>query len=129
MAQRKPSLQLEEVQARFERWRQNRQGRAAIPGELWSAAAELARRIGINRTAAALRLDGGKLKRQMVGAESSRRQVNPLAFVELLPPRSSNQPQCIVELEGRHGKLRIHLSGTTAADVAAISRALWEVAS
>lgn len=129
MPERKRLVRLEEVQTRFEQWRQNRQGRAAIPGELWSAAAELARRIGVNRTAAALRLDGGKLKRQMVGAESSRCKLKPLAFVELLPPRSSNQPQCIVELEGRHGKLRIHWSGATVADVAALSRALWEVAS
>jgi hypothetical protein len=129
MPQRNRSVRLEEVQARFEQWRQNRKGRAAIPGELWAAAIELARRDGVNRTAAALRLDGGKLKRQMAGAETSPRKAKPLAFVELLTPRSSNQPQCIVELEGRHGKLRIQWSGATAADVAAVSRALWEVAS
>jgi len=32
-------------------------------------------------------------------------------------------------LEGRKGKLRIHWKGATSADVAALSRALWDVAS
>ena len=54
-----------EVQTRFENWRQTREGKARIPDELWSAAVEVARRDGVNQTAAALRLDGGKLKRRM----------------------------------------------------------------
>ena len=61
-------LTIEEVQARFEEWRQDRHGRAAIPDELWPAAVELACKDGVNRTAAALHLDGGKLKRRMVEA-------------------------------------------------------------
>ena len=51
---------IDEVRTRFEEWRQNRQGKSPIPDELWSAAAELARKDGINRTAAELHLDGGK---------------------------------------------------------------------
>jgi hypothetical protein len=47
----------------------------------------------------------------------------------LLSTHSTGQPECIIELEGRHGKLRIHWKGATAADLAALSRALWEVAS
>ena len=35
-------VSVDEVRARFEEWRQNRQGRARIPDELWSAAIELA---------------------------------------------------------------------------------------
>jgi len=58
----------EEVGARLEEWRQNRQIRAAIPDELWSAAIEVARRDGLGRTAAALRLDYGKLRRLMMAA-------------------------------------------------------------
>jgi hypothetical protein len=46
-----------EVGARLEEWRRNRQGGAAIPDELWSAAIEVARRDGVSRTATALRLD------------------------------------------------------------------------
>lgn len=123
------ALTLEKVYARLQDWRRNRTGRAAIPDELWRAAAEVARRDGVNRTAATLRLDGGKLKRRMVAADSASGNRKPPAFVELLSPHSTSQPECVLELEGRHGKLRIHWNGATAADVAALSRALWEVAS
>jgi hypothetical protein len=121
-------LTVEKVHARFEDWRRNRKGRAAIPDELWLAAIEVARRDGVNRTAAALHLDGGKLKRRMVAADSAVGEVKRPAFVELLSTHSS-QPECIIELEGRNRKLRIHWNGATAADLAALSRALWEVAS
>jgi hypothetical protein len=122
-------LTVEKVHARFEDWRRNRKGRAAIPDELWLAAIEVARRDGVNRTAAALHLDGGKLKRRMVAADSASVEVRPPAFVELLSTHPTGQPECIIELEGRHRKLRIHWNGATAADLAALSRALWEVAS
>jgi hypothetical protein len=49
---------VDEVRTRFEEWRQTRMGKARIPNELWSAAIAVARRDGINQTAAALRLDG-----------------------------------------------------------------------
>jgi len=56
---------IQEVQARFEQWRQGRQKKGPYSGRrLWTAAGwHWARRDGINRTAAALHLDGGKLKR------------------------------------------------------------------
>ena len=77
---------LEEVGSRFERWRRTRQGKAPIPEELWSAAAAVARRDGVNPTAVALHLDGGKLKRRMAAAGRSSRKAPPAAFVELLAP-------------------------------------------
>jgi hypothetical protein len=40
---------IEEVRVRFEDWRQNRQGKAAIPAELWAAAADVALWNGVNR--------------------------------------------------------------------------------
>ena len=90
MPRRTDTLTVEEVQARFEAWRQKRQGRTAIPDELWSAASQLARRHGVNRTAAALRLDGGKLKRRMAAAGTgTAKRAMPPAFVELIAPRSA----------------------------------------
>ncbi len=80
------NLSVEEVRHRFERWRQNRRGKDRIPDELWSAAVAVARREGVNRTAAALHLDGGKLKRQMVAAGVSAHRTIPPAFVELVAP-------------------------------------------
>ena len=126
---RSRSLTVEETQARFEDWRQNRQGRAAIPDELWLAAIELARRNGVNRTAAALHLVGGKLKRRMVEVDSTSHKAIPPAFVELVASHSNSQPECIIELEGQQGKFRIHWKGATAADVASLTRSLWDVAS
>ena len=122
------TLNLDEVRTRFENWRQNRQGKERIPDELWSAAIEVARRDGVNSTAAALHLDGGKLKRRMMAADSVSTKAMPPTFVELLAS-TVDLRDCMIELEGRKGKLRIHWKGATAADVATLSRALWDVAS
>jgi hypothetical protein len=67
--QRKQVATVEEVGRRLEEWRQSRRHKGtAIPEELWLAAIEVARRDGLGRTAAALRLDYGKLKRLMMAA-------------------------------------------------------------
>ena len=123
------TIDIGEVCARFDTWRQSRRGKARIPDELWSAAIEVARRDGVNRTAAALHLDGGKLKRRMVAAGAVSGKAMPPAFVELMAPPAFGLAECTIELEGRNGKLRIHWKGATAADVAGLSRALWDVAS
>src|SRR5579863_1979380 len=127
MRSKSQALTIDEVRARFEEWRQNRQGKSPIPDELWSAATELARKDGINRTAAELHLDGGKLKRLMGGKATSGKSAP--TFVELLTPRAVSVPECTIELEGRRGTIRIQLKGASAADLAGLSRALWEVAS
>lgn len=92
------TLTTDEVRARFEEWRRNRKGKSRIPDELWSAAAQLARKNGINRTAAELHLDGGKLKRLM--AEKTRPGKSAPAFVELLTPRSVSIPECTIDWKG-----------------------------
>ena len=122
------TLNLDEARTRFESWRQSRRGKQRIPEQLWSAAIELARRNGVNPIAAALHLDGGKLKRRMGAANSVSGKAMPPTFVELIAP-IIDQHKCTIELEGRKGKLRIHGKGATSADVAALSRALWDVAS
>lgn len=131
MRSRRPTkdLDIDEVRTHFENWRQTRQGKARIPDQLWSAAVELARRDGVNRTAAALRLDGGKLKRRMMAASAVPETTKPPAFVEMMIPQTVGTPECTIELEGRNGKLRIHWKGATAADLAGLSRALWDAAS
>jgi hypothetical protein len=117
-----------EVRSRFEQWRQTRQGKARIPDELWSAAVAVARRDGVNRTAAALHLDGGKLKQRMAAAGSRPRKGAPPAFVELVASAADGSPEYTIEMEGRHGKLRIHSKGASAVDLANLSRALWGLA-
>ena len=122
------TLKLDEARTRFENWRQSRRGKQRIPDELWSVAIEVARRDGVNPTAVALHLDGGKLKRRMAAADSLPGKAMPPTFVELVAP-SVGLRECTIELEGRNTKLRIHWKGATAADVAALSRALWDAAS
>jgi hypothetical protein len=123
------TFDIEQVRTRFEDWRQRRKGKARIPDELWSAAVEVARRDGINQTATALHLDGGKLKRRMTATGPVPDRRMPPAFVEMMVPQAVGGSECTIELEGRNGKLRIHWKGATAADLAGLSRALWDAAS
>jgi len=125
---RSRTLTIERLQARFANWRRKRRGRTAIPDELWSAASELARREGVNRIAAALHLDGGKLKRRVAAGPTSARTVPP-EFVELIVPRTTGRAEYTIELEGRQGTLRIHCKGTSAEDLVRLSRALWSAIS
>ena len=121
--------EIEEVVARFEQWRQTRQGKARIPDELWSAAIEVARREGVNRTAAALHLDGGKLKRRMVAADGVSGKAMPPSFVEFMAPAATGLPEYTIERESHRGKLRIHCTAATPMQVAELSRMLWDLAS
>jgi hypothetical protein len=120
-----PIPDIDELRTRFERWRQTRQRKARIPDELWSAAVDVARRDGVNQTAGALHLDGGKLKRRMLASGTRRRTATRPAFVELLASGTAGLPEYTIELEGRNGKLRIQCKGATAADLAELSRTLW----
>ncbi len=123
------NISLEEAKARFEKWRQTRKGKAAIPDELWSAAASVARKEGVSRTSTELRVEWSELKRRMTAAAGVSRQTASPAFVELVAPQSQSLSECMIELEGRRCKLRIQLKGASASYLAALSRELWESAS
>lgn len=117
---------VEEVAARLEEWRQSRQKRAAIPEELWSAAIEVARREGVSRTAAALRLDYGKLKRLMIAADGVEKKTPSPSFMELIAPEAGAVAQCAIEMEGRRARIRIELKASVA-EVVSFSRSLAEL--
>jgi len=125
---KKPTVSLEEVKARFEEWRRNRKGKAPIPDELWAAAAEVARTEGVSRTSTELSVEWNHLKRRMAAAERPSKPAPP-RFVELVAPRGESLPECVIELEGRHAKLRIRLKEASASYLATLSRELWESAS
>ena len=118
-------ITLEEARGRFEEWRSNRRGKARIPAELWSAAVEVARKEGINRTARELHVACDDLKRRMPATGA----VPQPAFVELVTPQVQSVPECTLEVEGSRGKLRIQLKGASVSDLAVLSRALFEAAS
>jgi hypothetical protein len=130
MAQSKaPVISLEEAKGRFEEWRNKRRGKARIPAELWSAAVEVARKEGINRTARELHVAWDDLKRRMAPTGEVPQQPGSPAFVELVAPPAESIPECMIELEGRRGKLRIQLKGAPVSYLATLSRELWESAS
>jgi hypothetical protein len=125
--QRKQVATVEEVGTRLEEWRQSRQHkRAAIPHELWSAAVEVARRDGLGRTAAALRLDYGKLKRLMMAADGVEKKTASPSFMGLIAPDAAAVAQCAIEMEGRRARIRTELKAS-AADVVSFSRTLAEL--
>src|ERR1044071_8949455 len=123
-------VDLQELRGRFEDWRRTRRGRLPIPEALWAAAAELARSHGVCQTAQVLRLEYKKLKRLTAGQAGRkpgrrRRAPAPATFMELAP-LSTAAAECVIELEGPRGKLRIQWKGATAPDLAGLSRVLWE---
>jgi hypothetical protein len=114
---------------RFERWRKEHKARLPIPEALWAAAAEAAREHGVFRAAKALRLEYGKLKRMVETRPAPARPTTaPATFLELVPPQAVGLTDCLIELEGPRGKMRIQWKGATAPDLAGLSRVLLESA-
>ena len=65
------------------------------------------------RTAKILRLEHGKLKRMMESATPAVGQATapPAGFLELVTPRAVGLTECVIELEGPRGKMRIQWKG------------------
>jgi len=140
---------LEGTRRRFDRWRRTRKGRSRIPEPLWTSAVKAAGEYGVNKTAQALRLDYYALKKRVAkeavdpqqiinariglpgAANASRGVANEEAvatFVELASPAPASTRECILELEDPGGaKMRVHLKGVEAPDLAALSRCFWGV--
>ena len=136
---------LERLRRRFERWRGTRKVRSRIPETLWASAVKLAGTYGIHRTARALRVDYYALKKRVEGKSLAEKRVagSPAAtaskvpagaagatFVELPPAAWPGSGECTLELEDAGGaKLRVHVKGFEAPDLAALSRSFWQVES
>ena len=54
-----------------------------------------------------------------------RSAVAPATFLELMPPQAVGSVQCLIELEGPRGKMRVEWKGATAAELAELSHVLW----
>lgn len=120
-AQRELPADLAQARDRLAAWRRTKNSRDRIPQALWKTAVELAGRHGLHRTARALNLDYYSLKKRVASAE--RGDENGRAFLEL-PPGLVSVPECVIEIEGGDGTLRVHLKGYSAADVATVGRGL-----
>jgi len=119
---------LKEARGRFEQWRSSQTGRRPIPESLWVLATELAYQHGVFRTAQVLRLDYNKLKRRTPRTASAENATSaaPPAFVELIATSTPHPCECVIEVEGPRGRMRIEWKGSTAPDLAGLSRVMWE---
>ena len=112
--------------------------RARIPEPLWASAVKLAAKYGIHRTAKALRVDYYALKKrveqkaaiagtQQEPAATASTAATETQFLELSAAAWSGSGECTLELEDAVGaKLRVHLKGFEAPDLAALSRSFWQ---
>jgi hypothetical protein len=119
---------LKGLQRRLEHWRRTREGHSRIPETLWASAVKAAGRYGLNPTAQALRLDYYSLKKRVEAAACRRAsdREGATAFVELAPAPPTGSSECMLELEDPGGaKMRVHLKGVEAPDLAALSRSFW----
>lgn len=119
--------ELEQLQRRFEEFRNLRPLRGRLPAGLWKEAAEAARRFGLNPTAQALRLDYSRLKKHMAAAPGPikhRKQIAPApAFVELIGAVPQATTDCRIEVESDRGaKLRLELKGVATSELASLIR-------
>ena len=129
-AQYEIPAEMREAQQRFEEWRSSQSGRKPLPETLWALAAATARQHGVFRTAQVLRLDYTKLKHVTTtpapSPKAKPRSGQKAAFVELLAASTPHLCECIIEVEGPRGRMRVEWKGSTAPDLAALGRVLWE---
>ena len=121
---------LEGVRRRFERWRATRTGHARTPDSLWDAAALMAGRYGISRTANALGVNYQALKNRLgrtAAAASGQEAEGEARFIELTPFPPGGTSECLLEWEDAGGaKMRVRLQGMGMPDLVALGRSFWD---
>ena len=118
---------LEEARRRFERWRRTRKIGTRIPESLWASAVKVAGTYGISRTSSVLGVDYYSLKKRLTEQAAASPDVPESSsvptFVELAAPAQTISGECILELEDAGGaKMRVHLKGFEAPDLAALTQ-------
>jgi hypothetical protein len=118
---------VQQLRRRFDEFRSTQASRSRLPETLWAAAAELAKRYGVNPTARALRLDYTGLRKRVENPDRPKPKKGgapPPAFVELLTPVSGAVTNCSVEVESvQGGKLRLELKAVATTERANLIRA------
>jgi hypothetical protein len=118
---------VQQLRRRFDEFRSTQASRSRLPETLWAAAAELAKRYGVNPTARALRLDYTGLRKRVENPDRPKPKKGgapPPAFVELLTPVSGAMTNCSVEVESvQGGKLRLELKAVATTERANLIRA------
>ena len=117
--EREIAAELARGRDRFTAWRRTRRPKARIPESLWELAVRLASTYGLHRTTRALKLDYYSLKKRVEAA--AHREKNASAFLEL-PPVPVSVQECVIECEDGAVRLRVHLKGYNAAEIATVGR-------
>ena len=120
--QRELPADLTRARDRLTAWRRTKQPRSRIPEALWETAVKLAVKHGVHRTARTLKLDYYSLKKRVLAVEE-RPAEKDSPFVEL-PSAFAPVSECVIELEGDAGTLRVHLKGYSATEIATVGRGL-----
>jgi hypothetical protein len=119
--------ELEQLRRRFEEFRNTRSGHSRLPESLWAAAAELAKRYGVNPTARALRLEYGGLRKRVENQSRPKRKraaAAPPTFMEFVAPGAKAVTNCMVEVESAQGgKLRLELKAVATTELVGLIRA------
>ena len=121
---------LEEVLARFKRWRKTRVRGQHIPRQLWAEAVELASQHGVEAVARTLRVDVDRLKARLEpvgdGVEGPKGDTQ---FVEMrvAPVTPSAQHcDCAVEMHNARGaRMRVELNAHGLASLVGLCSAFW----
>jgi hypothetical protein len=115
---------LETVRRRLDRWRAMRpHAHAAMPAALWRAAVIVAHQHGLYRTARALGLDYGALKRH---AEATHPPATSRPTFVALPTAvvDTATVPCAIEIEQAGATVRLRLPGVSVADLVTVGRRL-----
>jgi hypothetical protein len=119
--------ELEQLRQRFEEFRNTQSVRSRLPETLWAAAAELAKRHGVNPTARALRLDYTGLRKRVENPGRPKRKGTSAAaptFLEFVAPGARAVTNCTVEVESAQGgKLRLELKAVATTELVGLIRA------
>lgn len=139
----KPSI--EEIQAQFIAWRNNRKCREPVPDELWELAVRLAEDYSIGQICKVLGLNHRQLKRKVQAHSGNGYQEEGRSchFVELEVSKSGSEAiskpeseavskaafdtEYVMEMEDQKGgKLKVHIKGEGAGfNLLEMARAFW----
>lgn len=112
------SRDIQKVRDEIVAWRQARHGRAPLPGHIWLAAVEVARRIGVNRARVALGLSYQGLRARVEQASCAPEFVE-LSGAEVLAAGPCRTSGTSIEITGRDVRVVVRLDDTTV-DVASL---------
>jgi hypothetical protein len=118
---------LDQVQQRFESWRQRRKKRTRIPQSLWKAAVALSEEYSICHLSKVLRVNYTALKNQVLKLNPpapSASYVPTATFLELPPPAAALE-STIEIVRGDGAVMTMHLKAATRSDLLELGKAFW----